>query len=277
MVEDIVRLLKRALVFLPGIGVTVLVVEDLYPIFDRRLPTALAILVTYVVTAYVLIPAAIRVIRFISKPRHVPFYSVTPDGFASDPINIAVFGSREVLIKAFTMMGWHMAEAKTPTTLLRLILSTILKQPYPNAPFSNLYLFGRSQDLGFQLPLDDNPKHRHHVRFWAVKPETAEHFKEHVAFWQTHHPDKDELDDKFLWLGAASLDTGLGVIRHNAQLTHMIHYDTNAERELIVEGLASTGLVKKTRRVEIASPYQLRNRVLTGYMEADGNLTIVEL
>ncbi len=277
MIESFLRLLKRFAVFLPGLAVSYWVVQDLYPIINRRLPAALAILVTYVITAYGLIPAVIRGIQFIHKPKHVPFYSTTPDGFASDPVNIAVLGTREALVKAFAMMGWHVADRQTPLTLLHLGLSMVLKLPYPNAPFSNLYLLGRSQDVGFQLAVDDNPKHRHHVRFWTVKPETAEHFKEHLAFWQAHHPDKNLLNDKFLWLGAASLDTGLGVIRHNAQLTHTIHHDTNAERELIVSELKKTGLVKKTRTIKIAKPYQLRNRVITGYLQSDGHLTIIEL
>jgi hypothetical protein len=80
-----------------------------------------------------------------------------------------------------------------------------------------------------------------------------------------------------LWVGAASLDTGLGVIRHNAQLTHMIHYDTNAERELITKGLKKAGLVKKVRNVSIGKPYRLTNRVISGYMHADGKMKICEL
>jgi hypothetical protein len=73
------------------------------------------------------------------------------------------------------------------------------------------------------------------------------------------------------------LDTGLGIIRHNAQLTHAVHPDTNAERNLIVRQLEKTGLVKKTRTVKIGEPYKLTNRVLTAYLHADGRMKIVEL
>ena len=277
MIEDLIRLAKRLAVFLPGIGITYFVVKDVYPVLDRRLPVGMAMLTTYLFTAYFLIPAGLRLVRIISPPKHVPFYSTTPDGFASDPINIALFGRREDVIKSMTKIGWYVAEPRNLRTIFKLVTGIIFSHPYPTAPFSRLYLLGRQQDLGFQLPVGNNPHHRHHVRFWAVKPDVAENFKQHVAFWQEHHPDKNILDDKYLWLGAASLDIGIGVIRHNAQLTHMIHHDTNAERELIVKRLKQTKQVRKVRKVKIGEPYSLPNRVVRGYLQADGYLTIVEL
>jgi len=277
MLQTVARIIKRFVVFLPAIGITYFVLKDLYPIINRRLPAALAIWATYVLVAYLLIPLSIRLILLVKRPRHVPFYSTTPDGFASDPINIGLFGTSQDVVRAMTGIDWHVAEPRTPRTLLRLIMSILLKQAYANAPFSNLYLFGRSQDLGFQLPLSNSPGQRHHVRFWAVKPEVAEQFKEHVAFWSQHQPSSQKLDNKYLWLGAASMDTGIGIVRHNAQLTHMIHPDTNAERDLIVEQLNKAKFAKTSRSVEIAAPYQLRNRVITGYLKSDGQLTICEL
>ncbi len=219
----------------------------------------------------------LRAVRLVVKPRHVPLYSTTPDGFASDPVQIALFGSEQEVLKAMKTIGWHLADKRTPKTLARMISTIVLKKSYPNAPFSNLYLLGRSQDLGFQLPIDNNPSYRHHVRFWAVKPVVAEHFKEHIAFWEKHHKDKNKNDDTYLWLGAASLDTGIGLVRHNAQLTHMIHPDTDKERELIVKSLKKAGLVKQAKRVTVARPYQLRNRAINGYLETDGKLVICQL
>lgn len=273
----IARLIKRLLIFLPGAAAAYLVIADVYPALDKRLPAGPAIIVAYFIGAYVLVPAIIRFIRIVEPPKHVPFYSTTPDGFASDPVQIGLFGTREQVITAMKRIGWYRADKRTPRTLVKMLVSIILSKPYHTAPFSTLFLLGRSQDLEFELPLDNHPLHRHHVRFWAVKPEVAEHFKEHVAFWHHHHPDKNQKDDKYLWLGAASLDAGFGLIRHNAQITHMIHPDTNAERELIVSALKKAKLCKRIKRIEIARPYQLRNRVITGYLEADGILAVCEL
>ncbi len=47
-------------------------------------------------------------------------------------------------------------------------------RPYLTAPFSTLYLFDRGQDVGFQLPIGDSPRKRHHVRFWGLPVERAE-------------------------------------------------------------------------------------------------------
>lgn len=273
----IARLVKRFIIFLPGAVAAYLVIIDVYPVLDRRLPAAAAVIVAYIMGAYAVVPAIIRLIRILEPPRHVPFYSTTPDGFASDPIQIALFGTREQVITAMKGIGWHQADERTPRNILKLLTHMALNKPYPTAPFSKLYLLGRGQDLGFQLPLEKNPRHRHHVRFWAVKQQVAEHFKEHVLFWHGHHPDTDGNDEQYLWLGAASLDTGLGIIRHNAQVTHMIHPDTNTERDLIVSELQKADLTKQVKFIKIASPYQLRNRVINGYFEADGMLAICKL
>lgn len=274
--QHLARLGKRLAVLLPGLVVTYFAVSDFYPAIEKQVPAALASLLTYMVVAYVVIPALMRLIRIIIKPKHIPLYCTTPDGFASDPVNVGVVGTREQLIAAMTKAGWYQADQRTFRTLFRLGLSMVLSKPYPKAPFSNLYLFGRSQDIGFELPLDNNPRHRHHVRFWAAKSTSKDsQHQEHAFFWQKQHPRLS--GERALWVGAASLDVGLGIIRHNAQLTHMIHPDTNAERDLIVSQLEKAGVVTKKRSVTVGSPYQLVNRVWSGYMNADGKMTICEL
>lgn len=250
--------------------------RNVYPFLDERIPEELAVFVTYIITAYVLIPALIRLIRIFVKPKHIPHYCITPDGFASDPINIGLVGSREEIIVAMTKAGWYLADKRTLKSLFRMGWSIISTQPYPNAPFSSLYLFGRRQDLGFELPVDANPQHRHHVRFWLNEPTVSRQEQEHLKFWQRHGPLKVK-KVKQLWIGAASLDTGLAFIRHNAQITHMINPDTDAERDLIVEHLKKARRVKKTRSVVIGQPYKLRNRVWRGYLRADGKMTICNL
>lgn len=277
MVATLIRYIKRIAVLVPGLFVTYLAVNDLFPAIDHYLPSsALAILVTYILTAYILIPALLRLIRLIFKPRHVPLYCTTPDGFASDPVNVGIVGTRAQLIEAMARVGWYQADERTVRTIFKLGLSMALKRPYPTAPFSSLYLFGRSQDIGFELPLDANPRHRHHVRFWAASHTASLNHLDHVLFWRRYHR-SNLSSSRVLWVGAASLDTGIGIIRHNAQLTHMIHPDTDAERELIIKHLRQAGLLKKTRTVGLGDAYRLRNRVIMGYMKADGRMTIAEL
>lgn len=276
MTAYIIRFIKRSLVLLPGLAVAFLAAKEVYPLLDRGVPAELAILITYIITAYVLIPGLIRLIRLVIKPRHIPLYCVTPDGFASDPVNIGLVGTQEQVLAAMRKAGWYLADKRTLKTLLKMGLAMVLKKPYPNAPFSSLYLFGRRQDLGFELPLDNNPQHRHHVRFWLSEPKVSALQQEHLHFWQRHGPLKPKAKQQ-LWVGAASLDTGLAFIRHNAQLTHMINPDTNAERDLIVQHLKQARWVKKTREIVLGKPYKLRNRVWRGFLHTDGKMTIVEL
>ncbi len=277
MIAYFVRQLKRFGVLIPGLIMTYVAVNDVFPRLDKYIPSdALAILVTYIVTAYVLIPSLLRLIRFFIVPRHIPLYCTTPDGFASDPVNIGVVGTKKELSRAMTTAGWYQADKRTLRTLFRLGISLAFSRPYPQAPFSSLFLFGRSHDLGFELPLDDNPRHRHHVRFWAASHTGDPEHLDHISFWGRFHR-SNLVTGRVLWVGAASLDTGIGVIRHNAQLTHSVHHDTNAERELIAKGLKATGMVKKFRTVSIGKPYQLRNRVFRSYLKADGKMTIIEL
>jgi hypothetical protein len=276
MIAYVIRFIKRFFVLIPGLAMAVLAAREVYPFLDRRIPTEFAVFATYILTAYVLIPAAMRLIRVFIKPKHIPLYCVTPDGFASDPINIGLVATENQIIGAMDKAGWYMADKRTFGSLLRMGLAIVSSRSYPNAPFSNLYLFGRKQDLGFELPLDNNPQHRHHVRFWLSEPTMTKQEQEHLHFWQRHGPMKPR-KKRQLWIGAASLDTGLAFIRHNAQITHMISPDTSAERDLIVRHLKKTGLVKKTRRVIIGKPYQLRNRVWRGFLKSDGKMTICEL
>jgi hypothetical protein len=79
-----------------------------------------------------------------------------------------------------------------------------------------------------------------------------------------------------LWLGAASQDIGLAFIRHNAQLTHMIHPDTNKERDLITQQLADAGATLLPP-IQLRRPYQIMNRAWRGYLQTDGTLQVCEL
>jgi hypothetical protein len=270
------RALKRLAILLPGIAVAYFSVNDLYPTLDRWLPAGVVIFILYVLGAYALIPFALRILHLIVPPRHIPLYSTTPDGLASDPVNVGVVGTRQELIDTMQAAGWHQADERTLRNLVRFLVAMVLKRPYPQAPFSKLFLFGRSQDIGFELPVDNSPRHRHHIRFWGVTDMAdSEEYRQHAFFWLKHH--RSPKPGKLLWVGAASLDTGIGVIRHNAQFTHMIHPDTNAERDFVIKELKKTGRVKKTRTIQVGAPYQLTNRVVSGYMTADGKVKVAEL
>jgi hypothetical protein len=277
MIQSLVRLMKRFAVLLPGLVIAFFSVRDVFPYFNQRLPVAFAILLTYILGAYVLVPALIRVYRILHPPAHLPLYCVTPDGFASDPLNIGILASRRELIMAMSEAGWHVADPLKVRTVVRFILSVLYDWSYPTAPVSSLYMFGRKQDIAFQLPVEGSTKERNHVRFWATTYDAQQPLSSRTIHWHNRHA-HIATDSNLLWVGAATRDIGVGYIRHNLQFTHVVDPDTNQERELIVDQLSKRKLVKKVINIKLGKPYSLINiRVLKGLLHSDGKMAIVHL
>lgn len=274
MIQYIGRQAKRFVVLLPGIIIVYFSVRNVFPVIDSHLPDSVSIFITYVLVAYIFIPAAIRLVRILFPPKHLPLYCVTPDGFASDPLNIGIIGTRRQLISAMEKAGWHMADPHSPRNVARLVASTALHRIYKNAPVSSLYLFGRKQDVAFEIPIPGIGS-RHHVRFWATTYHNKGRLSIQGIHWQ--HRRAHIQGDNLLWVGAASLDVGLNVIRHNLQVTHMIHPDTDQERELILKQLRKESLVAKVQTLILGDPYQLINRVWRGYLQTDGKMAVISL
>jgi hypothetical protein len=275
MIQYATRQAKRFVVLIPGLVIVYFSVHNILPYFDRRLPLSVAIFITYILGAYVLIPAIIRLFRAIIPVRHLPLYCVTPDGFASDPLNIGIVSTRRELITAMETAGWYVADKHSPKNVFRLVMGTLLGQVYRHAPVSAMYLFGRKQDIAFEIPVENSVGHRHHVRFWATTFEKKKRLSVHSIAW--HHRRQHVFGDNLLWVGAASLDTGLNIIRHNLQMTHMIDPDTDSERELIVRQLRDAGKVASHESIKLDDPYRLINRVWRGYLQTDGKMSVVTL
>lgn len=272
----IIRFIKRFAVLVPGVIIAYFSVRDIFPELHDQLPAGLAVFVTYVLAAYILIPALTRLFRIFLPARHLPLYSTTPDGYASDPVNIGIIGTRKDLIDAMKAAGWYQADPHTWHNVVREVVATLLRRPYPTAPMSTLYLFGRKQDLGFQLPLEGQAGFRHHVRFWATTYDSDKPLSAKTIHWLPRKYDQPA--GKVLWMGAASFDVGFAPIRHNLQITHMIHPNTDNERELIASQLHDAGRLKDKQTVKIATkPYRLANRAWRGYLETDGNMTVCTL
>ncbi|HET7060300.1 MAG TPA: LssY C-terminal domain-containing protein [Candidatus Saccharimonadales bacterium] len=275
MIQYATRQARRFAVLLPGLVIVYFSVRKVLPYFDRRLPLSVAIFITYILAAYVFIPAIIRLFRIIIPANHLPLYCVTPDGFASDPLNIGIIGTRRELITAMEAAGWYVADRHSLKNVFRLVAASALGQVYRHAPVSTMYLFGRKQDIAFEIPIENSPGQRHHVRFWATTYEKKKRLNVHGIAWQ--HRRQHVFGDNLLWVGAASLDTGLNVIRHNLQVTHMIDPNTDSERELIVQQLRAAGNIGGVETLKLDNPYRLVNRVWRGYLQTDGKMSVVTL
>jgi hypothetical protein len=153
-----------------------------------------------------------------------------------------------------------------------MVRAFVFNKPYPTAPFSTLYLFGRGQDIGFQKAIDNSPRKRHHIRFWALSQIRAQATWGTADFWlNTERPPDDE---SVLWIGAGTRDTGLSLTRLSFQITHATDSDTNAEREYII------GELKKNGSIEAVKVFQAGEHLLTervNHYITDGEITLAIL
>jgi hypothetical protein len=191
-------------------------------VFRLAIRSLALVIVIYFLAAYVIVPAIWRhVARHHPALAGIPTITHTKDGIPGDPLNVALIGTREQLTKAMLAASWHPADPITLESSLRIAGATILHRPYEDAPVSSLYVWDRKQDLAFEQPIGDDPRRRHHVRFW----------------------ESPQLDDagRPLWVGAATLDTRVGLSHTTGEITHHISPDVDAERDKVLSDLERAG------------------------------------
>ena len=186
--------------------------------------TLLLITLVWAIAAYLIIPKLwLRHFRrhpFFTQPARL---TETGDGHPGDPINIGLVGSESEIVRAMTKAGWYPADKITLASSVRIAADTVLRRPDDDAPVSNLFLFGRKQDLAFEQPLKGGPGKRHHVRFWL---------------WDQLYEGRQG------WFGAATYDTSVGLSHTTGQVTHHIAPDVDAERDRLVSELQQAGVAQ---------------------------------
>ena len=266
------RFIQRSVIFGLGIFCVWLIVFVVFETADRRLPWILAVAVTYGIAAYLILPRIIRIGLKILQSKQVPSYTITGDGLPGDPVNVVLVGTLQQLRAAFAVLGWFEADRLDLASSWGMVRAFVLNTPYPTAPFSTLYLFGRGQDIGFQKAIDDSPRKRHHVRFWALSRTRASTTWGTANFCQNDERPPDS--ESVLWIGAATKDTGLSFTRLSFQITHATDSDTNAERDYIFNEL------RKNRSIEGVRVYQAGENLLTervNHYITDGEITLAIL
>jgi hypothetical protein len=266
------RLLQRAVILGLGVLSVWLIVFVVFRFTDHRLPWILALGVTYAIAAYAILPWVVRMGLKILQQKRVPQYTTTGDGLPGDPVNLALIGTLDQLKTAFTAAGWVEADRLGLMSSWRMAKAFILNSPYPTAPFSTLYLFGRGQDVGFQKAIDNSPRKRHHVRFWALSLSYVEGALGTAGFWL--NADRPASDARVLWVGAGTRDTGFSLTWLTFQVTHATDSDTNAERDFIIAEL------KKCRAVDDVTSYvEDRGAPIAriNHYVADGDVAVAKL
>jgi hypothetical protein len=186
------------------------------------LTVVLGIVAAYLLVAYLLLPALwIGYAKRHPALEDLPGITYTHDEHPGDPINVALIGSESDLKAIMSSAGWFPADPLGLRSDLKIAADTVLKRPYDDAPVSSLYLWQRKEDLAFEQPVGNDPRERHHVRFWKSA----------------------QVDEggRPLWAGAATFDRRVGFSHTTGQITHHIASDVDAERDHVFETLKRTG------------------------------------
>jgi hypothetical protein len=241
-----------------------LIVTQVFEPLKERLPIYVALVLTYIVSAYVILPRIVQVTFAIVRRGRIPRVSRAGDGLPADPVNLLLVGSERDLIAAFKKAGWYEADPLGPKSIVKMILATTLNKPYHCAPFKPLFLFARKQDHGFQQAIGASPRKRHHIRFWAANLNPDANPTD-FTYWNTKH----EIDPTkpLIWVGAATEDIGIGLTALTAQITHRTDKDIDEEREHVLESLRAVEVITDEHYVdsdrEVAGKYISDGRILT--------------
>lgn len=204
----------------------------------RRLRRASAILLVtmavYILLAYIVLPALWTHHEHQRGLAGLDMVTRTAQGIPGDPINVGLIGDKGDILCAMHAAGWFPADPITLKSSIEIVGSVLLDRPYRDAPVSNLYYLGRHEDLAFEKPIGSSADRRNHVRFWKVLDQGQE--------------------KRPVWLGAATMDRGVGVSHYTGAITHHIDADIDLERATLAGDLETAGMVTARYQVTGLGP-----------------------
>ncbi len=205
---------------------------------------------------FLLFAALIALLRFYPYPSNFPAYpkvTHTKSGATGDPINVLFVGSKNQIMHSFQQASWLIPDPITSQTSAKIAVDSLAHRSYPTAPVSNLYVFGRVQDLAFEKPTTD-VQNRGHIRIW--KTSTL-------------------INGQPVWVGAASYDSGIELSATNHLPTHHIAPTVDLERNTVGSDLAKTGLVREEADAAFTPPIVYARNGGGDYYESDGEVLVI--
>lgn len=174
-----------------------------------------------------------------------------------DMANFVFIGSEKQVQDALTAANWHVADTSTPGAVARAILMATQKQDYLQMPMSQLYMFGRVQDFGYeQAEPYAMVASRHHFRIWKT------------GFTYQGQP---------VWVGAGTHDIGFEKDQRNGKVTHKIDPAVDGERNNIGDSLEQAGRVKVMHYFTPSDPVQESKNATGGGFHSDGRVLVIFL
>ena len=198
-----------------------------FGVWHKVASAVIAVLLIYLAVAYLVLPDAWkRYTRHHPSLDGDPRITETSDGHPGDPLNVGLIGTEAQINMVMRAANWYPADPLGMRSDLKIGVDTVLKRSYDKAPVSSLYLYGRKEDLAFEQPVGDNPRERHHVRFWRSV--------------------KKDSDGRPMWLGSATYDKRVGLSHTTGQITHHIAPDIDTERNHLAIDLEQTSELAET-------------------------------
>lgn len=192
----------------------------------------------------------------LSNRSPYPLFTMAPDQVQGDPVNLIFIGTRVDLRAALKQAGWLVADSLTAVTRARMVRSHLLHMPYPTAPVSNLFVFGRVQDLAFEKNSEDTRR------------------RDHFRVWQS--PDTGSLN-RSIWVAAATRDIDVAINKNTGFPTHKISPNVDTERDLVESDLLATGRVDDHYRIAgVGKPFSGSNGS-GDYVYSDGMIVVISL
>jgi len=174
-----------------------------------------------------------------------------------DMVNFIIIGNRQKVQDALTAADWHVADRDVKESVLKAALETYQKKAYLAMPMSELYLFGRVQDFGYeQAEPYAVVASRHHFRIWK-------------APFQYNGQD--------VWVGAGTHDIGFEKDQRNGKVTHKIDPAVDGERDNIGATLQKTDKIKTLTYYLPPNPVQDASNATGGGYHSDGRILVVQL
>ena len=174
-----------------------------------------------------------------------------------DMVNFVIIGSLQKVQEALTAADWHVADVDVKQSVLKAALETYEKKAYLSMPMSQLYLFGRIQDYGYeQAEPYAVVASRHHFRIWK-------------APFQWNGQD--------VWAGAGTHDIGFEKDQRNGSVTHKIDPAVDGERDNIGGTLQKTDKIKTLTYYLPPDPVQDARNATGGGYHSDGRILVIQL
>jgi hypothetical protein len=174
-----------------------------------------------------------------------------------DMVNFVLVGSEQQVKDALDAANWHVADIDTKEAVVKAVLQTYQKKDYLQMPMSQLYLFGRKQDYGYELAQAYSVvASRHHFRIWKAP---------------------NAWNGQTVWAGAGTHDIGFEKDQRNGKVTHKIDPAVDGERDNIGQTLQASGKVKSMYYYLPPDPVQGAKNATGGGYHSDGRVLVIVL